>query len=73
MIQLRWLERPTGKTIMDDHGYYQPETERVLQFRQEYNATIYAGSPSDDLKHQTRQMVWGAWTDVPVVTELEQA
>jgi len=53
MIELRWL--------VDDLG------NRVLQYRQEYNATVYGGNPSDEFRHQTRQRTWSKWRDVPVV------
>ena len=71
MVQLRWIERPTGKTIMDNWGYYQPELERVLQFRQERDKIIYSGAPGETQHH--RETHWTDWQDVPVVTEMEQA
>ena len=33
MIEMRWLETQTGKTLMNEHGYYYPETKQVLQYR----------------------------------------
>lgn len=55
MIELRWLVKSDGN--------------RVLQYRQEYNAVVYAGNPSEEFKQQTRQMNWSAWRDVPLVEE----
>lgn len=65
--EFRWLNRKTGKRLMNEHGYYYDETVRVLQYRVYYDATIYAGmGPNGDF---LKQMVWSDWTDVPEVDE----
>ena len=33
MTEMRWLETQTGITLMNEHGYYYPETKQVLQYR----------------------------------------
>jgi hypothetical protein len=52
-IDMRWLEKTTGKTLQDDSGYYYPETERVLQIR----------------SRQDSASVWTDWEAVPVVKD----
>ena len=76
MMEMRWLTWEEEEYIVppvheiqfgkpwDKHMV----TKRKLQYRQKYNATVYAGMPSDDFKNQTAQMVWSEWTDVPEVT-----
>lgn len=54
MIQLRWLVRDGVK---------------ILQYRQQYNATIYAGMPSKDFVQATEQLQWSGWVDVPEETD----
>jgi hypothetical protein len=70
-IQLRWLKRPTGKTIMDEWGYYQPEMMLVLQYRTMYTETIYTTQHeyADVAANQQQQSKWGEWRDVPTVFE----
>lgn len=75
MIEMRWLtweeeeyivppthEIQFGKSF-DKHMV----TKRTLQYRQKYNATVYAGMPGKDFMDQTAQVVWSAWQDVPEV------
>jgi hypothetical protein len=68
MFELRWLERSTGKKLMNEHGFFYDETVKVLQFRQQYETTFYGeiGQDGDFMK----RMVWGEWKDVPTVTEV---
>lgn len=67
MIELRWLERKTGRQAMDQHGFYYDETLTVLQKRVYYDATMYGGlGPHGEF---SKQMVWSEWTDIPVVKE----
>lgn len=69
-FELRWLERKTGKQLMNEWGYYYEETVQVLQVRHKYDTTIYAGvGPNGDFR---RELVWGEWGDVPVVEENEK-
>jgi hypothetical protein len=72
MIQLRWLERPTDRTIQNDWGHSQTVRERVLQYRQELDRIVYSGAPGDTRNVQNREIFWTEWRDVPVVDELEQ-
>lgn len=53
MMQLRWLVT----------NYQQPK----LQYRQQYNSTVYAGMPTEEQKMKTAVMVWSDWMDVPSV------
>ena len=68
MMELRWLTRDSKLDISED---YTPcyAKERVLQYRQMYNATVYAGMPGQDFMNQTAKMVWSDWKDVPEVTD----
>jgi hypothetical protein len=66
-IELRWLNRKTGKTLQNEHGFYYDETVKILQFRQYYDKTIYAGmGPHGDF---LKQMIWSDWIDVKEVNE----
>jgi hypothetical protein len=67
MIELRWLERKTGKTLMNDWGYYYDETDRVLQYRQKVDTNIYAGFNRPEKFMPNMQ--WSEWKDVPIVKE----
>jgi hypothetical protein len=58
MIEMRWFTRthPTW-----------PGTQKVLQYRQKVDMTIYAGmGPFPD---SARNMQWSEWRDVPEVVE----
>ena len=76
MIEMRWLtweeeEYPQIPTREIQFGRKYDKvrvTKRKLQYRQKYNATVYAGMPGKDFMDQTAQMVWSAWQDVPEVT-----
>ncbi len=54
MIQLRWLVTT--------------DPEPKLQYRQQYNTTIYAGMPTEKQKLETANYEWSDWMDVPVVS-----
>lgn len=57
MIQMRWyitVNRP----------------EPRLQYRQQYNTTIYAGMPTEKQKLETANYAWSDWMDVPVVKDM---
>lgn len=66
-FELRWLERETGRQLMNEHGYYYREIERVLQYRIRETVTDYKLSLDDGTYLTTT--VWTAWTDVPTVRE----
>lgn len=70
-IQMRWLKKPTGKTKMDEWGYYQQEEVVVLQYRTMYNETIYTiqHEYADVVGNQQQKCKWGEWRDVPTVIE----
>lgn len=56
MIELRWLVRP---------GWDGPEN--VLQYRQQYDATIYSSfKPNGEY---LKELKWSDWKDVPVVED----
>lgn len=63
MIELRWLVRS---------GWDGPE--KVLQYRQQYDATIRAGMPNMiNWPHEPApKMVWSEWKDVPKVDGAEE-
>ena len=54
-VELRFVERETGKTYMDEFGYYQKQTIRVLQ--QKWAHTGVGG------------ITGYVWRDVPLVKE----
>lgn len=53
MIEMRW--------------YVPVEGEKVLQYRQQYDATIRAGMWVDE--RPAPNMQWSEWREVPVVAE----
>lgn len=52
MIEMRWYVPVSG--------------EKVLQYRQQYDATMRAGMWTDE---QPPNLQWSAWKDVPLVAE----
>ena len=56
MIQMRWYQPPEFTTP-------------ILQYRQQYNTTVYAGMPTEKQKLETAKYAWSDWTDVPIVKE----
>ena len=56
MIEMRWYVPVSG--------------EKVLQYRQQYDATMRAGMWKDD---QPPNLQWSAWRDVPVESEPDPA
>ncbi len=66
MIEMRWLTRDSTVDISEDHIPCYAK-ERVLQYRQKVDMTIYAGlGPFPD---SARNMQWSEWRDVPEVTD----
>ncbi len=56
MIELRWFVPVEGN--------------KVLQYRQQYDATIRAGMPNMiTWPHTTTNMQWSEWREVPLVAE----
>jgi hypothetical protein len=76
MFEMRWLTTWEEETIVppaSDIQYGKPfakhiVSKRKLQYRQQYNATVYAGMPGKDFMDRTAQLVWSDWKDVPEVT-----
>lgn len=67
MIELRWLRRNTGNRTLNQYGFFQDETEQVLQFRQKVDVTVYAGM--GPFPESWQNMQWSDWTDVPVLDQ----
>lgn len=67
MMELRWLERKTGKQCMNEWGYYYDETVRILQYRQQETVTDYRIALYDGSYLTTKR--WTDWADVPTVSE----
>jgi hypothetical protein len=56
MVQLRWYKTNSSKT---------------LQYRVKYNATIYAGMPTEEQKLKTANYQWSEWMNVPEVWDVD--
>lgn len=56
MIQMRWYKTNSSKT---------------LQYRVKYNATIYAGMPTEEQKLKTANYQWSEWMNVPEVWNVD--
>jgi hypothetical protein len=70
MFEVRWFEYETGKTTMNDHGFFYKETNRVLQYRYKYNQAVYSYSSNLGPSAEDRmEIVWSNWEDVPIVQE----
>jgi hypothetical protein len=57
MIEMRWLEKETGKTLQNDYGYFYPETEKILQYRERISsdvATLWQNIPIVNEKAQEK-------------------
>ena len=73
MIEMRWLTYKEEETLVPPTSQIQfgkpfekvMTTKRKLQYRQQYNATVYAGVPGPGLA----KIVWSEWKDVPEVTD----
>jgi hypothetical protein len=64
MIELRWFERLTGKSLVNEWGCYYDETERVLQQRVSFLRDRWT---TDGVV--VKEMAWTDWTDIPTVKE----
>lgn len=77
MIEMRWLtwedeEYPQIPTHEIQFGRKYDKvrvTKKKLQYRQQYNATVYAGMPGKDFMNRTAKTVWSDWKDVPEVAD----
>lgn len=73
-VQMRWLERRVVGAVA---GRVE-ESERVLQYRQMEDKTVYALAATNALSRQAlnqghRNLQWSEWMDVPLVVESEVA
>lgn len=66
MVELRWLERETGKILMNEHGYYEKETEKVLQYRFKEEKSYYSYN-SINSNPEVKELTWCDWKDVETV------
>lgn len=66
--ELRWLERQTGKTLMNEWGYYYQETVKILQYRNRLTATDYSNYDVDAGDFR-KTLAWTEWMDVPNIEE----
>lgn len=66
--ELRWLERQTGKTLMNEQGYYYQETVKILQYRNRLTVTDYSNydTVAGDFG---KTLTWTEWMDVPNIEE----
>jgi len=55
MVEMRWYVPVTG--------------EKVLQYRNMVNTTVYAGMPTMEEKMRTANLQWSPWKDVPMESE----
>lgn len=69
MIEMRWLERRTGKNIMNEHGWLDAEVVTVLQYRE--RRKVMNMQKMRELGSSYREEVWSNWMDVPTVREEE--
>ena len=60
-IELRWQEQVTGKTLMNEWGYYYPETRFVLQYRRQIRSLDYSSDPPCEISS------WDEWQTVPEI------
>ena len=56
MVQMRWYKTNSSKT---------------LQYCVMYNATIYAGMPTEEQKVKTANYQWSEWMNVPEVWDVD--
>lgn len=42
MIEMRWLQRPTGERVINKYGLFRNGVETVLQYRQIMNQTHWS-------------------------------
>ena len=55
MVEMRWYVPVTG--------------DKVLQYRNMVNTTVYAGMPTMEEKMRTANLQWSPWKDVPMESE----
>ena len=67
MFELRWLEVETGKTLMNEHGFFYQETTKTLQYRQQVNITDYSQVAESGAGGFVTASRWSDWQAVPTV------
>jgi len=55
MVEMRWYVPVTG--------------DKVLQYRNMVNTTVYAGIPTMEEKMRTANLQWSPWKEVPMESE----
>ena len=71
MFELRWLEVETGKTLMDEYGYFYKETTKILQYRQRISTTEYSQVHESGSGGFVTSSRWTDWQAVPNVVSAE--
>lgn len=77
MMEMRWLVWEEEETVVPPVSaiqYGKPfertkVTKRKLQYRQQYDSTVYAQDPGGFIFPMQRNMQWSNWKDVPEVKE----
>lgn len=69
MIELRWIERETGKWSMNENEDYYQKTERILQYRIKESFTDYTAHDYDGGSYKTSTR-WSQWRDVETQLEI---
>ena len=65
MVQMRWYK--VSQTLRGSELDY----TKKLQYRVKYNATIYAGMPTEEQKLKTANYQWSEWMNVPEVWDID--
>lgn len=71
MFELRWLEVETGKTLINEWGYFYQETTKTLQYRQQVNMTEYSQIHESGSGGFVTSSRWTDWQAVPNVVSAE--
>lgn len=67
MVELRWLEKETGRQLQNEWGYFYYETIQVLQYRN-VTTTLVKVHDGDKVIEVPKQS-FTEWIDVPVVQQ----
>jgi len=68
MFELRWLEKETGKRMINELGLAYPETTKVLQYRQKIAVADYSRTLESGSGGFVQTQTWTEWKEVPVVS-----
>lgn len=72
MFEIRWFLKDTGKTSMNEWGYFEPVINRTLQYRYKYSKTVYGYNPGLVQSTEQTETVWSEWTEVPTVLQSKE-